>query len=228
MIKEKKVFINYELGDRVVLTNVDNCCKWRGQRQYLGGAMTIASKVTHAEASSTCGMKLINRVDFTFCEDEEKYTWSYDDIDHEKTKELNKVVECERVKKEVQLGYEIGDLVEGVVYRNGIFLYKIKDGQLYSKLNNRNDDHFSLCSLMYNSVTSLRFTEVEFCPKYGETYYFPSFSRSGGYDEEVWSDDGFDMRVKSNIGIFRTIKQAQMISLTNGWIDEHELIEEEI
>ena len=212
-------FTKYELGQKVVLKSEVSSYNWKGQDKYLGQVMTIKAIAT----STTYDMVI--KVSYEFNEDEQ-YIWDYDDIDHEKTRELR---EDENETMNITDGFEIGDLIEGVEYgydHGGCIIdgYKVEKGKLLVYAFGK----WQESQLRYNELINMKFVESEFNPKVGDDYYYPSFSRNGGYDEREWCDDGFDHRVRSNVGVFRTIRQAQEVSLQNGWIDKHEIIKEEI
>lgn len=55
-------------------------------------------------------------------------------------------------------------------------------------------------------------------PEIGEKYYFPDYAHPTAVSYSHWENHEYDINTKKNVGVFRTLKEAQNKSKELGWL----------
>ena len=105
------------------------------------------------------------------------------------------------------------ELKEEFYLKKGCFKYKLVKSGLLFKDGGWYDASITLAELLSGEK------EIEWRPKYGEEYYYPSFEYSRGADWHIWRNDEQDIRIKKIIGIYKTREEAQEKAKELGWLE---------
>ena len=116
---------------------------------------------------------------------------------------------------------KINELQEGVEYyvtfcgEKNHHKYKVENNKLifYREIENIWMDS----TKPYNEVIEAEFEPCKWMPKLHEKYYFPSFEHDESYSDHRWVNDSIDNRIKHNVGIYRTSKEAIVKAKELGW-----------